>query len=57
MSGLIGGSLISALMDKFGRKKILVLAVLLGATGSLGNAFVNTYALFCLMRFITATGS
>ena len=56
MSGLILGSIISGTMDRFGRKNILMLSILLAGCGGLGTAFTSSYGAFCTLRFITSTG-
>ena len=56
MCGLILGSIISGTMDKFGRKNVLMLSILLAGGGGLGNAFASSYGAFCTLRFFTASG-
>ena len=56
MSGLILGSIISGTMDRFGRKNILMLSILVAGCGGLGTAFTSSYGAFCALRFITSTG-
>jgi len=49
--GCLAGALIAgALSDKFGRKRLLVLAALLFAATSLGNALAGTFAVFIVWR-------
>src|SRR3954465_4711850 len=40
---LVGALMAGALSDKFGRKRLLILAALLFAVTSLGNAFANNF--------------
>ena len=56
MSGLILGSIISGTMDRFGRKNILMLSILLAGCGGLGTAFTSSYGAFCALRFLTSSG-
>lgn len=56
MSGLILGSIISGTMDRFGRKNILMLSILLAGCGGLGTAFTSSYGAFCALRFMTSSG-
>ncbi len=49
--GCLAGALIAgALTDKFGRKSLLVVAALLFAATSLGNALAGTFAIFIVWR-------
>jgi sugar porter (SP) family MFS transporter len=47
---LFGALAAGALSDKFGRKRLLILAALLFAVTSLGNALANTFAVFIIWR-------
>jgi sugar porter (SP) family MFS transporter len=49
---LAGALLAGALSDKFGRKRLLLVAALLFATTSLGNAFAGSYAIFVAWRML-----
>ena len=56
MCGLFLGSLICSTSDRFGRKAVLVVSWALAAAGGVGNAFVKSYAAFCVLRFFTGAG-
>jgi sugar porter (SP) family MFS transporter len=49
---LVGALVAGALSDKFGRKKLLVLAALLFAVTSLGNAFAENFSIFVAWRML-----
>ena len=53
---LIGAMSAGALSDKFGRKRLLIVAALLFATTSLGNAFANSFAVFIAWRICGGVG-
>jgi sugar porter (SP) family MFS transporter len=53
---LIGAMSAGALSDKFGRKRLLIVAALLFATTSLGNAFANSFAVFIAWRIFGGVG-
>src|SRR5882762_5126883 len=45
--GCLGGALVAgALSDKFGRKRLLIVAALLFAVTSIGNALANNFSIF-----------
>ncbi len=54
-SGL-GGILFGDLADRFGRKKILTVTVVLFSLGMLLTSFVQTFDQFLITRFITGLG-
>ena len=56
MCGLFLGSLICSTSDRFGRKAVLVVSWALAAVGGVANAFVKSYAAFCVLRFFTGAG-
>jgi sugar porter (SP) family MFS transporter len=47
---LVGALIAGALSDKFGRKRLLIVAALLFAVTSLGNALANNFAIFIAWR-------
>ena len=47
---LVGALSAGALSDKFGRKRLLIVAALLFAVTSLGNAFANSFVVFIAWR-------
>jgi sugar porter (SP) family MFS transporter len=47
---LIGALVAGALSDKFGRKRLLIIAALLFAVTSLGNAFAGSFTIFIAWR-------
>ncbi|HYG25076.1 MAG TPA: sugar porter family MFS transporter [Verrucomicrobiae bacterium] len=49
---LVGAVAAGALSDKFGRKRLLILAALLFAVTSLGNALANTFNIFVFWRIL-----
>src|ERR1700744_644609 len=49
---LIGALAAGALSDKFGRKKLLIIAALLFAITSLGNALAGTFTVFIAWRIL-----
>ncbi len=49
---LVGALVAGALSDKFGRKKLLILAALLFAVTSLGNALANNFTIFIVWRML-----
>lgn len=49
---LAGAMLAGALSDRFGRKKLLILAALLFATTSIGNGLANTFSVFIAWRML-----
>ncbi|XP_045197588.2 organic cation transporter protein-like isoform X2 [Mercenaria mercenaria] len=58
MSGiLIGATSIGIISDIFGRKKALLLSILLYVVGSFGSAFAPNYALFVTCRFLVGFSS
>ena len=56
MTGLSLGCVISGLIDKLGRKSMLLLSIFLAGGCGLGNAFATSYWTFCTFRFFTASG-
>lgn len=57
LSGYVVGALIlSPLADRFGRRDILLVTLLITGIGSLYNAFVGDYANFIIARVITGIG-
>lgn len=53
---LIGSLMAGALSDKFGRKRLLILAALLFIVTSLGNALANNFTLFIAWRILGGVG-
>jgi sugar porter (SP) family MFS transporter len=49
---LVGSLIAGALSDKFGRKRLLIVAALLFAVTSLGNGLASTFALFVAWRIL-----
>ncbi len=49
---LVGALIAGVLSDRFGRKRLLIVAALLFATTSLGNAFANSFAIFIAWRIL-----
>ncbi len=49
---LLGALLAGALSDRFGRKRLLIVAALLFATTSLGNALADSFAIFISWRIL-----
>jgi sugar porter (SP) family MFS transporter len=49
---LVGALLAGALSDKFGRKRLLIVAALLFAITSLGNALANNFTVFIAWRML-----
>ena len=49
---LVGALIAGVLSDRFGRKRLLIVAALLFATTSLGNAFANSFAIFIAWRML-----
>jgi sugar porter (SP) family MFS transporter len=49
---LVGALIAGASSDKFGRKKLLVIAALLFAVTSLGNALAGTFTVFIMWRIL-----
>src|ERR1041385_5072227 len=47
---LVGALLAGALSDKFGRKRLLIVAALLFAMTSIGNALASNFAIFIAWR-------
>jgi sugar porter (SP) family MFS transporter len=55
--GCLAGALVAgALSDRFGRKRLLVLAALLFAATSLGNALANNFTVFIVWRMLGGVG-
>ena len=53
---VIGALILSPLSDKFGRRNMLIITLLITGLGSIFNAFVMSYAQFAAARFITGLG-
>src|SRR5690606_17136012 len=49
---LVGALMAGMLSDRFGRKRLLILAALLFAVTSLGNAFANSFNVFVAWRIL-----
>jgi SP family xylose:H+ symportor-like MFS transporter len=47
---LVGALVAGALSDKFGRKRLLIVAAIIFAVTSLGNAFANDFTVFISWR-------
>ena len=57
MSGLFFGSfLFGTLGDMIGRKKSLMVAIVMGSTFNLIGSFYSNYIFYCVTRFFTAAG-
>jgi MFS family permease len=53
---VIGALLLSPFADRFGRREMLIVTLLITGIGSIFNAFVTTYPEFALARFVTGVG-
>jgi sugar porter (SP) family MFS transporter len=53
---LVGALIAGALSDRFGRKRLLILAALLFAITSLGNALASTFTVFIVWRILGGVG-
>ena len=53
---LVGSLMAGALSDKFGRKRLLMLAALLFVVTSLGNALANNFTVFIAWRILGGVG-
>ena len=53
---VIGALILSPLSDRFGRRDMLIVTLLITGLGSIFNALVTTYPQFALARFITGLG-
>jgi len=53
---VIGALVLSPFSDRFGRREMLIVTLLITGIGSLFNAVVTNYAEFALARFITGIG-
>ena len=53
---VIGALILSPLSDRYGRREMLIITLLITAAGSILNAFVSTYAWFVAARTITGIG-
>ena len=53
---VIGALILSPLSDRFGRREMLIVTLLITGIGSIFNAFVTSYAQFAAARFITGIG-
>ncbi|MEI6195468.1 MAG: sugar porter family MFS transporter [Verrucomicrobiota bacterium] len=53
---LVGSLMAGAMSDKFGRKRVLILAALLFAFTSLGNALANNFTIFIAWRILGGVG-
>ncbi|HZF15122.1 MAG TPA: MFS transporter [Steroidobacteraceae bacterium] len=52
----LGAAFLAGLGDRFGRKPVLIFAVLLMAVGSIGNAYVTNMQELIVWRFLTGVG-
>ena len=53
---LVGSLMAGAMSDKFGRKRLLILAALLFAVTSLGNALASNFTIFIAWRILGGVG-
>ena len=53
---VIGALILSPLSDRFGRRDMLIVTLLITGLGSIFNAFVTNYPEFAIARFITGIG-
>lgn len=53
---VIGALMLSPLSDRFGRREMLIVTLLITGIGSIFNALVTSYPEFALARFITGIG-
>ena len=53
---VIGALILSPLSDRFGRREMLIVTLLITGIGSIFNAFITSYAQFAAARFITGIG-
>ena len=53
---VIGALILSPLSDRFGRRDMLIVTLLITGLGSIFNALVTSYPQFALARFITGIG-
>ena len=53
---VVGALILSPLSDRFGRREMLIVTLLITGLGSIFNALVSSYALFAAARFITGLG-
>jgi len=53
---VIGALLLSPLSDRFGRREMLIVTLLITGIGSIFNALVTNYPEFVLARFVTGIG-
>ena len=53
---VIGALILSPLSDRFGRRDMLIVTLLITGLGSLFNAFVTNYTQFAIARFVTGIG-
>ncbi len=53
---IVGALILSPLADRFGRRDILLLTLIITGVGSLFNAFVGDYTTFIIARIITGIG-
>ena len=54
---LFSGPIFGVLSDRFGRKSILIVAVLMMAVSGLGSGLIPNFELFLVCRFFTAMGA
>src|SRR5882757_7035146 len=52
---LVGALVAGALSDKFGRKKLLIIAALIFAVTSIGNALADNFSIFIAWRMLGGT--
>jgi MFS family permease len=53
---VIGALMLSPFADRFGRREMLIVTLLITGIGSIFNAFVTNYPEFALARFVTGIG-
>ena len=53
---VIGALILSPLSDRFGRRDMLIVTLLITGLGSIFNALVTTYPEFVIARFVTGLG-
>ena len=54
---LFSGPMFGMLSDRFGRKSILIAAVIMMAMSGLGSGLIRNFELFLVCRFFTAMGA
>lgn len=53
---LLGGLLFGIAGDKFGRTRVMFLSILTYSLATLGNGFVHSVPLYCILRFLSGLG-